>query len=175
MEEALGKKGKVITDILIFFMQLGFVIALSYFAITSMKSVMEAILDKPDIDILYLGLGIFVLSVPFVLVRRMEKFAFTHMLADILIFTTAIMILIFAILHVKDNGWGKGIQVINESTWLTMIGSAIFSYEGIGTVLPILEVTEKPKDFPRILLYVLITNMVLYTGFGEFCMFVYGN
>jgi len=38
----------------------------------------------------------------------MEKFAFTHALADILIFTTAIMIIIFSILHVVDNNgqWG---------------------------------------------------------------------
>jgi len=87
------------------------------------------------------------LATPFVLVRRMEKFAFTHALADILIFTTAIMIIVFAILHVVDkNGkWGDGIQVFNDATWLTIIGSAIYSYEGIGTVLPILEVTENPK------------------------------
>jgi len=77
----------------------------------------------------------------------MEKFAFTHALADILIFTTAIMIIIFSILHVVDNNGqcGEGIQLINESTWLTIIGSAIYSYEGIGTIIPILEVTENPK------------------------------
>ncbi len=87
------------------------------------------------------------------------------------------MILVFSILHVIDNDgkWGEGIQIINESTWLTIIGSAIYSYEGIGTIIPILEVTEDPKKFPRIVLYVLLTNMVLYTGFGEFCMFVYGT
>ena len=107
----------------------------------------------------------------------MEKFAFTHALADILIFTTAIMIITFSVLHVikNDGKWGSGIQVINETTWLTIIGSAIYSYEGIGTIIPILEVTENPKQFPRIILYVLLTNMLLYTGFGEFCMFVYGD
>jgi proton-coupled amino acid transporter len=107
----------------------------------------------------------------------MEKFAFTHALADILIFTTAIMIIVFSIMHVVDNDgkWGEGIEIINESTWLTIIGSAIYSYEGIGTIIPILEVTENPKQFPKIVLYVLLTNMLLYTGFGEFCMFVYGK
>jgi solute carrier family 36 (proton-coupled amino acid transporter) len=118
-----------------------------------------------------------VVAAPFVLVRQMEKFAFTHALADILIFTTAIMIIVFSILHLKEKGWqwGQGIEVINSSTWLTIIGSAIYSYEGIGTIIPILEVTENPKQFPRIVLYVLLTNMLLYTGFGEFCMFVYGD
>ena len=41
----------------------------------------------------------------------MENFAFTHALADILIFTTAIMIIVFSIMHVVDNDgkWGQGI------------------------------------------------------------------
>ena len=55
-----------------------------------------------------------------------------------------------------------------------MIGSAIYSFEGIGVVLPILEVTENPKQFPKLLLLVMLTNVVLFTGFGEFCLFVYG-
>jgi proton-coupled amino acid transporter len=56
-----------------------------------------------------------------------------------------------------------------------MIGSAIFSFEGIGVVLPIIEVTENQKQFPTILIAVLLTNLILYTGFGEFCLFVYGS
>lgn len=56
-----------------------------------------------------------------------------------------------------------------------MIGSSVYSYEGIGVILPLLEITEKPELYPKILTYVLITVMVLYVGFGEFCLFVYGN
>lgn len=56
-----------------------------------------------------------------------------------------------------------------------MIGSAIYAFEGIGVVLPIIEVTENPKQFPTILIAVLLTNLILYTGFGEFCLFVYGS
>ena len=69
---------------------------------------------------------------------------------------------------------GQGVQAINDSIWLTMIGSAIFSFEGIGVVLPILDATENTKQFPKILLYVMLTNIIVYTGFGEFCLFVYG-
>ena len=56
-----------------------------------------------------------------------------------------------------------------------MIGSAVYSYEGIGVVLPLLEVTEKPELYPKILTYVLLTVLFLYVGFGEFCLFVYGD
>lgn len=42
-------------------------------------------------------------------------------------------------------------------------------------VLPIIEVTEDTKKFPKVVLAVLLTNMILYTGFGEFCYFVWGK
>jgi solute carrier family 36 (proton-coupled amino acid transporter) len=56
-----------------------------------------------------------------------------------------------------------------------VIGSAIYSYEGIGVVLPIIEVTKDQSKLPKILLAVLLTNCIFYTGFGEFCFFVWGN
>jgi amino acid permease len=51
---AMGKKGKYVVDVFIFIMQLGFVIGLSYFAITSMKSVVDGIFDT-QIELLYVG------------------------------------------------------------------------------------------------------------------------
>jgi proton-coupled amino acid transporter len=120
---------------------------------------------------------VFLVTVPLTYVRRIEKFAFTYVIADFLILITAITILVFAVLHIQEKGfdkWGEGVPAINEHTWLTMIGSSIYSFEGIGVVLPILEVTENPKQFPKLLLLVMLTNVVLFTGFGEFCLFVYG-
>ncbi len=52
---ALGKRAKYVVDIFLFFMQLGFVIALSYFAMKSMKSVIENISDTEDFNIIYVG------------------------------------------------------------------------------------------------------------------------
>jgi proton-coupled amino acid transporter len=113
---------------------------------------------------------------PLTLIRRIEKFAFTYIIADFLILTTAIVIFIFACLHISQKKvWAEGIEPLNKETYLTMIGSAIFAFEGIGVVIPIAEVTEKPEKLPIILLFVLLTNLFLYTGFGEFCLLVYGD
>ncbi len=124
-------------------------------------------------------IGIFVLLVtsPICLVRRIETFAFSYIFADILIFITAITILVFATIHIKEKGykWGVGVDIINEKTWLTMIGSAIYSFEGVGVVLPILDVCEDKKKFPKILFAVMVTNVIFYSVFGEYCLFVYGS
>ena len=55
-----------------------------------------------------------------------------------------------------------------------MIGSAVYSYEGIAIVLPLYDVTTKPELYPRILFIVLTTVFVLYSFFGEFGYFVWG-
>ena len=121
-----------------------------------------------------IGALCFIIYVPLCLIRKIEKFAWTHLVADALIMLTTLVILVYAFIHLSDFGWlGPG-PLLNSATWLTMIGSAVYSYEGIGVILPLLEVTEKPEQYPKILTYVLITVMVLYVGFGEFCLSVYG-
>lgn len=108
--------------------------------------------------------------------RRIEKFAFTFIIADILILITVITIVVYASIHISEKKvWGEGVELINTSTFLTMIGSAVFSFEGIGIVMPIVEVMEDTTKFPKVLLAVLLTNMILYTSFGEFCFFIYGS
>jgi proton-coupled amino acid transporter len=109
------------------------------------------------------------------LVRKIEKFSITHIFADALIMITTVVILVYATRDLSNDGWGKGIMPLNTATWLDMIGSAVYSYEGIGVVLPLLEVTQKPEMYPKILLYVLLTVMILYVSFGEYCLFIYGD
>jgi amino acid permease len=52
---ALGKKAKYVVDVFLFIMQLGFVIGLSYFAMKSMKSVVEGLSREEEFDIKYVG------------------------------------------------------------------------------------------------------------------------
>ena len=69
----------------------------------------------------------FAITAPMQLVRRLEQFAFTFIIADILIIVTVITIITYAILHIQEKKvWGEGVELLNTSTWLTIIGSAIF-------------------------------------------------
>jgi hypothetical protein len=67
------------------------------------------------------------------------------------------------------------IEFINVSKFLNVIGFAAYSYEGVGTVLPIMELTAHPKSYPKVLFAVLTTDLAIYLLFGELSYFVYGN
>ena len=56
----------------------------------------------------YIGALCFVIYVPLCLVRKIEKFAFTHIIADGLIMITTLVILVYALMQLSDSGWGKG-------------------------------------------------------------------
>ena len=79
---------------------------------------------------------------PLCWIRRIEKLNATHIFADILIVVTVLIILAFGSNHVIDHGWGEGVVAVNKKTFLDMIGFAIFAYEGVGVILPIMDTTE---------------------------------
>ena len=136
----MGTKGKVMVDIFLSLAQIGFVTAYIYFIVSSLHSV---VLDGfgHDVNRIWFGVLCFVIYAPLCLVRKIEKFSITHIFADALILITTVVILIYASINLSEKGWGSGIYALNTATWLNMIGSAVYSYEGIGVVLPLLEVT----------------------------------
>jgi solute carrier family 36 (proton-coupled amino acid transporter) len=112
---------------------------------------------------------------PLSYVRQVQKFAIFYIFADCLILVTVVTIIAYSSKHVVDDGWGAGDEILNTGAWLSMIGSSITAFEGIGIVIPLLDITEKPELYPRILFGVLCTVFFLYTFFAEFNYFAYGD
>ena len=107
-EKALGLPGRYMVDTFLVIMQIGFLIGQIYFIANSLSEVFSNAFDI-HLNIWWFGLICFVITTPLSFVRKIEKFAFSHVFADILIFVTTIVILVFAGLNVKDNGWGEGV------------------------------------------------------------------
>ena len=55
------------------------------------------------------------------------------------------------------------------------MGFAIYSFEGIGIVMPVFNSCEKPETFSRVLGYVFVTLLVLFLGFSELCYLNWGK
>jgi hypothetical protein len=59
--------------------------------------------------------------------------------------------------------------------WPDAIGFAVYAFEGIGVILPIMEVTEDKENYFKILTAVVVFICILYITFSEFTLFSYGG
>jgi proton-coupled amino acid transporter len=67
------------------------------------------------------------------------------------------------------------VVAVNETGVLTMLGFAIYSYEGIGVVMPIMQSAESPGNFLKLLILAIGTLTGLYVIFGSVCYSAYGS
>ncbi|KAF9979169.1 neutral amino acid transporter [Actinomortierella ambigua] len=118
----------------------------------------------------------FAVLVPFTLVRNIGKLGFSTVIADLCIIVGLIYIYVYDIKSLVVNGGSQTeIQLFNKENFGLFIGTAVFSYEGIGMVIPICSSMAEPKQFPRALTIVLSTVCALLVSFGSLGYAAYGN
>ena len=75
--------------------------------------------------------------VPLVMVRKIEVLAPTHVFGDIMIGITFVVIIGYASASLSNNGVKmEGIKPVAQY-WADAIGFSVYTYEGIGVILPI--------------------------------------
>lgn len=100
--------------------------------------------------------------------KDQTKFSQYHLLADAIILTTMVTVLLFATENVKDNGWAEDAPAVNSKTWFIMVGYSVFVYEGIGVIIPVQSVCKNQKAYPKIIFAVVMSIFVAYTIYGIF-------
>lgn len=71
-------------------------------------------------------------------VRKIEIFAKTHVFADLMILLTVTFVVVYGCYALAEEGSRiKEVPFINSKTWADAIGFSVYSYEGIGVVLPV--------------------------------------
>lgn len=91
-----------------------------------------------------------------------------------MILVTVISILTYVFIKLSKKPF-QHVDAINTGTFLDAIGSMVYSYEGVGVIIPVYEVAENPHKVKRILGYVLTSVLALYIFFGFLCLFTYGD
>ncbi|KAF9186575.1 neutral amino acid transporter [Haplosporangium sp. Z 767] len=118
----------------------------------------------------------FVILVPFTLIRNIGKLGFSTLVADACIIVGLIYLYVYDIKQlVINNGSPTPLRLFNNQDFGLFIGTAVFSYEGIGMVIPICGSMADPKQFPRALTIVLSVVCVLLVSFGALGYAAYGE
>ncbi|KAG1471792.1 hypothetical protein G6F56_001921 [Rhizopus delemar] len=116
-----------------------------------------------------------IILIPCSLVRHIAKLSFTMIFADVLILFGLICVIYFTADQLRTAGVGPNIAAVNPQNFALMIGTATFSFEGIGLLIPIVESMKQPEKFPSVLTLGMITVTTIYILIGTLSYLAYGD
>ncbi|KJZ71880.1 hypothetical protein HIM_08725 [Hirsutella minnesotensis 3608] len=155
--------------------QIGFTAAYTVFTAENLQAFIRAVSDcRTSISIPWLILMQMVIFLPFSLLRDIGKLGFTALIADAFILIGLAYLFYYDILTLNTNGLAD-IIMFNDKDWTLFIGTAIFTFEGIGLILPIQESMKQPQKFPRVLFLVMIIITVVFITMGAVSYAAYGS
>lgn len=174
----------------LFFSQFGFCVGYLYYISNNSFLIINRCLGY-EISQDSLNLILFLLLSSLCLVRRIEVFAWTHLVADVIILSTISVVSYYAILNIIDKSHGnhsvhqhnqtnnytlfKGVHFIDPVNYMDSIGFSIFAYEGVGMILPMEDITRDKQKYPRVTKYVMFTMHSLFVTFGMLCVASWGE
>ncbi|KAL8700082.1 MAG: hypothetical protein Q9201_005645 [Fulgogasparrea decipioides] len=157
--------------------QIGFVCSGIIFIAENLRSFLNAVSPGPTAIFgtkALIAIQLVVL-IPLALIRDISRLGPVALLADIFIFIGLFYIWYYDISTLATSGIHPSVQLFNPRDFTLTIGSAIFTYEGIGLILPIQSSMAKPSEFPRLLYVVMVIITVIFTSVGALCYATFGD
>ncbi|KAJ5934808.1 hypothetical protein N7466_004355 [Penicillium verhagenii] len=156
--------------------QLGFVAAYIVFVSQNLQAFVQAVSNCTSfVDLKYLILLQLVIFLPLSLIRDISKLGFTALIADAFILLGLLYIYYYDASTLIGNGGISDVVAFNPATWSMFIGTAIFTYEGIGLIIPIQESMREPHRFPGVLAGVMVVITLIFLSAGALSYAAYGS
>lgn len=156
--------------------QMGFVAAYIVFTSQNLQAFILAVSKcMTYIDIKFMVLMQLIIFLPLSLIRDIGKLGFTALIADLFIMLGLIYLYYYDISTIVDQKGVSDIVAFNPNSWTLFIGTAIFTYEGVGLIIPIQESMKQPKKFPGVLATVMVIVTVIFLSAGAISYAAYGS
>ncbi|KAF4485711.1 AVT3-involved in amino acid efflux from the vacuole [Fusarium agapanthi] len=158
--------------------QLGFVCAGLIFTAENLYAFLDAVtanhrelmFSVPSLIALQL-----VALVPLALIRNISKLGPAALLADVFILIGIVYIWYYDIAALSQRGMDSTVKLFNPRDFTLTIGSGIFTFEGIGLILPIQSSMKRPEHFPNLLYLVMFIITIIFTSVGALCYATFGE
>jgi proton-coupled amino acid transporter len=158
--------------------QIGFVCAGLIFTADNLASFAEAVSKgqgEPLSTNALIGIQLIVL-IPMSFIRNISKLGPAALLADVFILIGLTYIYWYDISWIsKMGGFHPSIELFNPRDFTMTIGSAIFTFEGIGLILPIQSSMAQPEHFSKLLYIVMLIITVIFPSVGVLCYGTFGE
>lgn len=160
--------------------QIGFVAAYIVFTAESLRAFVANVFhwNSADIDIFWPILLQATVLTPITLIRDITKLSLLALMANAFILLGLVTILYYTIVELAANQFVPGPNVhyfFNQSEFSLFIGVAIFTFEGIGLIIPIQESMIYPRHFPKVLFKVIVTISLLFVFIGALGYITFGE
>jgi proton-coupled amino acid transporter len=171
--------GKHMRSIILFSIvlsQIGFASAYIVFTSENLQAFILAVSDcRTSIDIKYMILMQLILFLPLSLFRDIGKLGATALIADIMILLGLLYLYYYDIFTIVNQHGVSDIKNFNSKDWTLFIGTAIFTFEGIGLIIPIQESMKRPQKFSAVLGGVMIIITIVFISMGALSYAAFGS
>lgn len=158
--------------------QIGFVCSGLIFTAENMHSFVKAVSHKasPAVSTYVLIAIQLVVIIPLAFIRNVSKLGGAALLADVFICIGLTYIYYYDIASIVSmGGLNPSVKLFNPQDFTLTVGSAIFTFEGIGLILPIQSSMKRPDQFSYILLAVMAIITVVFTAVGFLSYAAFGE
>lgn len=169
-----GKKMQFAILLSLVLSQLGFASTYTVFVCENLQQILQIVYGR-----IY-ELGFFFLLqvlifVPVSLTRSISKLGVCALVADVFIFLGLLYIYGQSAVKLVSDGPSEKVSVFKPDTWTLFIGTAVFTYEGIGLLIPIQESMREPEKFNRLLVLVMFIVTLVFTSIASIAYLSYGD
>lgn len=156
--------------------QIGFSSAYIVFVSENLQAFILAVSNcRTHIGIGYMILMQMIIFLPLSLYRNINNIQKLALVADLFILLGLVYLYYFDLFTIVSQGGVSDIIDFNPKSWTLFIGTAIFTFEGIGLIIPIQTGMKEPKKFPKVLGGVMIIITVVFLSAGALSYAAFGS
>lgn len=156
--------------------QIGFASAYIVFVSENLQAFILAVSKcRTDILIQWVILMQMIIFLPLSLYRNINHIQKLALVADLFILLGLLYLYFYDIKTIVEQGGFADVKAFNPTDWTLFIGTAIFTFEGIGLVIPIQSGMKDPKKFPKVLGIVMVIITVVFISMGALSYAAYGS
>jgi proton-coupled amino acid transporter len=155
--------------------QLGFVCAGLVFVADNWYSLLQAVSNNNVIGTKALIAAQAAIIVPLAFIRNISKLGPAALLADVFILIGLVYIYQYDISFIASHGIHRSVELFNPNGYTLTLGASIFTFEGIGLILPIQSSMKKPHHFEPLLGVVMVLITLVYISVGALCYSTFGS
>ncbi|KAL2751992.1 hypothetical protein ACRALDRAFT_1066099 [Sodiomyces alcalophilus JCM 7366] len=115
------------------------------------------------------------LLIPLAFIRNISKLGPAALLADVFIIIGVVYIWSYDISVLSARGVHPTVQLFNPHGYTLTIGASIFTFEGIGLILPIQSSMKQPEHFEKLLATVMVIITCVFASVGALCYATFGS